>query len=165
MTVLQENDLAFDFGPEASAIRFDDDALHQPSTLKRVDFIAELSDRYIFLEVKDPDNPAATNPEAFRTKLLGGNLIPELAGKYRDSIWFRALSGKAVKPVHYVVLLSMASLEPALLVAKQDELQRSLPISHVDWSDPCAQACVILNFDQYKKQFGATSVRRLSAEG
>ena len=163
MTLLTENDLEFDFSSALEAIVFDNDVLHKPSTLKRVDFIAEFNDRFIFLEVKDPDVPGVVDPEALRTKLLSGNLIPDLAGKYRDSLWFRTLSGKAAKPIHYVVLLSMASLDPALLLAKQDELKRSLPLTHSDWSNPCAQACVILNFDQYKKQFGPNSVRRLSA--
>lgn len=165
MTVLVENDLEFDFSSAMNAIIFDDNTLHTPSTIKRVDFIAEFSDRFIFLEVKDPDMPGAANPEAFKTKLLTGNLIPDLAGKYRDSLWFQTLSGKATKPIHYVVLISMASLEPALLLAKQDELKRSLPITHKEWSTPCVAGCAILNIDQYKKQFGENSVRRLSAGG
>lgn len=165
MTVLIENDLKFDFGAAIEAIVFDDDALHNPSTIKRVDFIAEFNDRFVYLEIKDPDVPGALNPGAFKAKMLSGNLIPDLAGKYRDSLLFRTLSGKATKPSHYVVLLAMESLEPAFLLTKQDELQRSLPMKHPDWSAPCAQACVILNLDQYKKQFGANSVRRLSAGG
>lgn len=165
MTVLTENDLEFDFSQAIEAIVFDDDGLHGSSTIKRVDFIAEFTDRIIFLEIKDPDNPSAANPNAFKHKLLSGNLIPDLAGKYRDSLWFRTLSNKVNKPMHYIVLLSMASLEPALLLAKQDELKRALPIKHADWSVPCAQACIILNLDQYKRQFGETSVRRLSVGG
>lgn len=162
MTVLTEKDLEFDFGSALEAIVFDDDALHNPSTIKRVDFIAEFNDRFVFLEIKDPDQPGAANPEAFKTKLLTGNLIPDLAGKYRDSSWFRTLSGKATKPIHYVVLLSMASLDPALLLTKQDQLKSSLPITHTDWSAPCAAGCIILNLEQYKKQYGQNSVRRLS---
>lgn len=165
MTVLSEDDLEFDFSSSIEAICFDDNALHKHSTMKRVDFIVEFDDHFVFLEIKDPDKPEAANPGALKQKLLSGNLIPDLAGKYRDSLWFRTLSGKTAKPTRYIVLLSMASLEPALLLAKQDELQRSLPINHTDWSAPCAQACIILNLDQYKKQFGADSVRRLSAEG
>ncbi|ATG92545.1 hypothetical protein [Methylomonas koyamae] len=163
MTVLVENDLEFDFSSALEAIVFDNDALHNPSTMKRVDFIAEFNDRFVFLEIKDPDQPGAANPEAFKKKLLTGNLIPDLAGKYRDSSWFQTLSGKNTKPFHYVVLLSMASLDPALLLAKQDELKRSLPITHTDWSEPCSAGCVILNLEQYNRQFGANSVRRLSA--
>lgn len=165
MTVLAENELEFDFSSAMEAIIFDDDALHNPSTMKRVDFIAEYTDRFVFLEIKDPDQPEAANPVAFKTKLLTGNLIPDLAGKYWDSYWFRNHSGKVTKPIHYVVLISMASLEPALLLAKQDELKKSLPITHKDWSAPCAAGCAILNLDQYKKQFGANSVRRMSAGG
>ena len=41
MTVLVENDLEFDFSSAMEAVIFDDDALHNPSTIKRVDFIAE----------------------------------------------------------------------------------------------------------------------------
>jgi len=163
MTVLAEDDLEFDFSDAIKAIRFDDDVIHGKSTMKRVDFIAEYADRYIFLEVKDPDNPAAANPEAFRQKLLGGNLIPDLAGKYRDSLWFHTLCGKVEKPIYYVVLLSMTSLDPALLLNKQDELHRCLPMNHRDWSKPFAQACVILNLEQYKRQFGLHNVRRKSA--
>jgi hypothetical protein len=163
MTVLAENDLEFDFSSAIEAIVFDDDALHNPSTMKRVDFIAEYTDRFVFLEIKDPDQPGAANPEEFKSKLLTGNLIPDLAGKYRDSFWFRSHNGKVTKPIHYVVLISMASLDPALLLAKQDELKRSLPITHKDWPAPCAAGCAILNLEQYKKQFGVGSVRRLSA--
>ncbi len=163
MTVLVENDLEFDFSSAMEAIIFDDDDLHNPSTMKRVDFIAEYADTFIFLEIKDPDTPDAANPEAFEKKLKTGNLIPDLAAKYRDSYWFRSHSGKATKPIYYVVLIAMASLEPALLLAKQDELKKSLPIIHKDWSASCAAGCVILNLEQYKKRFAADSVRRLSA--
>ncbi|OQY33739.1 MAG: hypothetical protein B6241_06710 [Spirochaetaceae bacterium 4572_59] len=163
MVVLVENDLEFDFSPAIEAITFDDDALHNPSTIKRVDFIAEFEDKFIFLEVKDPDIPGATNPDRFKEKLLTGNLIPSLASKYRDSYWFRNHSGKVTKPIYYVVLISMASLEPALLLSKQDELKKSLPLTHVQWQNPSAAGCAILNLDQYKAYFGSNSVRRLSA--
>ena len=162
MTVLSEEDLEFDFSDAINAIRFDDDAIHGQSTMKRVDFIAEHVNQYIFLEVKDPDNPVAVNPAAFKRKLLSGNLIPDLAGKYRDSLLFHALSDKAEKPIHDVILLSMASLDPALLLNKQDQLHRCLPMKHKNWSKPFAQACVILNLEQYKKRFGSHSVRRRS---
>lgn len=164
MTVLAlvEDDLEFYFNNAISAIRFDDDGTHGNNTMKRVDFIAEYADRYIFIEVKDPDNPVATNPEAFRGKLIGGNLIPDLAGKYRDSLCFHTLCGKTEKPIYYVVLLSMTALEPALLLNKQDELHRCLPMSHISWSKKAAEGCLILNLTQYKEYFGATSVRRIS---
>jgi len=164
MTVLAEDDLKFDFSNALNAFSFDDDALHGNHTMKRVDFIAEYEDKWVFLEIKDPDNPAAANPQALKQKLLSGNLIPDLAGKYRDSLWFRALSSKlGSKPVHYIVLLSMASLEPALLLTQQDKLHKALPLTHTEWCMPFASACLILNLAQYQSKFGADSVRRISA--
>lgn len=49
MTVYAEDDLEFDFSDALKAIRFDDNALHGQSTMKRVDFIAEYASRYVFL--------------------------------------------------------------------------------------------------------------------
>lgn len=159
---LVEDDLEFDFSNAIEAIRFDDDVTHGHSTMKRVDFIAEYEDKYIFIEVKDPDNPVAADPAAFRTKLIGGNLIPNLAGKYRDSLWFHTLCNKVEKPIYYVVLLSMTALDPALLLSKQDELHRCLPMSHTNWTKEFAEGCLILNLKQYREYFGAASVRRIS---
>lgn len=164
MATYREGDLEFDFGTAIQETRFDDDAVHgTSSTMKRVDFIVEHQDRFMFVEVKDPDNPMASNVPGFRQKLSSGKLITSLAGKYRDSLLFHKLAERDTKPIDYIVLLSMSSLDPALLLNKQDELQRSLPHSHGDWSEPCARACVILNLEQYKRQFGADSVRRISA--
>ena len=163
MTSLTENDLVFDFSAAQNAVKFDDNALHLSSTIKRVDFIAEYTDKIVFLEVKDPDIPGAANVGAFISKLQSGKLITELAAKYRDSHWYRLHSGHAGKPIHYVVLLAMASLDPALLLVKQDQLKSAIPITHQNWSEPCAQSCIILNFAKYQEYFGAYAVRRRSA--
>ena len=164
MTALTEGDLKFDFTNAIDAFCFDDDAFHGNHAMKRVDFIAEYEDKWVFLEIKDPDNPRAANPNAFKQKLLSGNLIPDLAGKYRDSLWFRALSDKlGSKPIHYIVLLSMASLDPALLLIQQDRLHKALPLTHSEWCMPFAQACLIFNLAQFQSVFGADSVRRISA--
>ncbi|MFD2438604.1 hypothetical protein [Modicisalibacter luteus] len=48
MTLLSEDDLEFDFSDAIEAVRFDDDSLHGQSTMKRVDFIAEYEDRFVF---------------------------------------------------------------------------------------------------------------------
>ena len=56
----------------------------------------------------------------------------------------------------------MGALDDALLLAKQDELQRSIPFSHKSWQRNSAAACVILNMNQWKKRYGNESIRRLS---
>jgi len=165
VTKLVENDLEFDFSDAISAIQFDDDSTHGDNSMKRVDFIAEYEDGYRFIEVKDPDIPSADNSEGFLKKFQSGKLVSSLAGKYRDSILFRVLANKADKQFDYIVLLSMATLEPALLLTKQDQLHRSIPHNHAQWQLPSARSCVILNLEQYKNQFGVHSVRRISESG
>jgi hypothetical protein len=130
--------------------------------MKRVDFIIEEAERVIFLEVKDPDIPGAVNPDKIRQDLQGGSLIPELAGKYRDSLLFAKLRGGYDKPINYVVLISMTSLDNALVLNKTDALRSAIPISNKRWHQDAANSCVILKLDAYKKAFGDESVWRAS---
>jgi hypothetical protein len=162
MTMVQEYDLEITF-PEAKAVlHFDDPVYHGNSTMQRVDFIAEYEDRSLFVEIKDPDNPAAQNAPAFEQKLNSGKLVQSLSGKFRDTFFFRSIQGKNDLNVVYVVLLSMQRLEAALLLTKQDELKKSIPIRHADWARDCAASCIILNVEQWKKRFGNQSIRRIS---
>ncbi|GAB56448.1 hypothetical protein GPUN_2333 [Glaciecola punicea ACAM 611] len=162
--ILIEKDLEFDFSNAITATLFDDTAVHGNSSMKRVDFIAEHNDCYVFIEVKDPDIPDATAEDKFNflQNLSSGKLVNSFAGKYRDSLLFRQLEGKNNKPVDYIVLLSMSSLDPAMLLNKIDILHREIPIIHNSWSNSSARSCVILNLEQYKTRFGETSVRRIS---
>jgi hypothetical protein len=162
--LLTEKDLEFNFSDAINAVQFDDTATHGNSSMKRVDFISEYEDFYRFIEVKDPDLPAATNEKKakFLEDLISGKLLNSFAGKYRDSLLFRLLEGKNDKPVDYVVLLSMSSLDPALLLNKSDLLHKEIPLNHNAWPETSARSCVILNLEQYKIQFGETSVRRIS---
>lgn len=162
MTTVRELDLELTFQEAKQVIHFDDAAYHGASTAKRVDFIAEYDGRDIFVEVKDPDDPSAKNPAAFEKKLQSGNLVQSLSGKFRDTRFFRSLQGKGDREIIYIALISMAKLEPALILAKQDELKRSIPLSHADWQRDCAASCIVLNVAQWKKQFGDQSLRRIS---
>lgn len=162
MTKLIELDLEFDFSDAIEAIQFDDDDYHAGSTIQRVDFIAEYANCYRFIEVKDPDIPGAVNRDGFISKLMSGKLIQSLSGKYRDSLFFRTIQNKVDKKIEYIVLLSMSNLEEPLLLTKQDELHRSIPFRHSDWSENSAAACIILNMQQWKRRFGEHSIRRLS---
>jgi hypothetical protein len=159
MTTVQELDLEFSFPGAQAVIHFDDNEYHASSTVQRVDFIAEYEAHYLFIEIKDPDIPTAQNPAAFVTKLNSGKLVQSLAGKFRDTQFFRSAQGKNDRKILYVVL---QSLDNALLLSKQDELRKAIPIRHVDWADDCAAGCIILNFEQWKKQFGEQSLRRIS---
>lgn len=163
MTILSERDLAFDFGDVVSAIKFDDGIAHAKSSVQPVDFIVEHADRYMFIEIKDPDEPGAANVEAFREKLKSGKLVRSLAGKFRDSFFFKIIQGVEKKPAEYIVLLSMAALSDADLLNKIDQLKRSLPITHADWPENCVTSCVVMNVRQWNRKFGEGSLKRLSA--
>lgn len=162
MTKLVEQDLEFDFSDAIEAVQFDDTSTHGHSSMKRVDFIAEYEDCYRFIEVKDPDIDIEIDHSPFLRKFNSGELIASLAGKYRDSLLFRFLSNKCDKDMHYIVLLSMASIEPPMLLNRLDALRHKIPLNHTDWVTPAAKSCVILNLEQYKSQFGENSVRRIS---
>lgn len=162
MTTVQEFDLELSFPGAQSVIHFDDAEYHAGSTVQRVDFIAEYEAYYLFVEIKDPDIPTAQDPAAFVTKLNSGKLVQSLAGKFRDTQFFRSAQGKTDRKILYLVLLSMQSLDKALLLAKQDELRRAIPIRHADWANDCAASCIILNFEQWKRRFGEQSLRRIS---
>lgn len=163
MSLLSERDLEFDFGSDISAIRFDDGATHATSSIQAVDFIVEYADRYMFVEVKDPDEPGVVNPEAFREKFRSGELVRKLAGKLRDSLFFRMIQSVEKKPIEYVVLLSMEVLDDAALLLKVDELKLSLPIQNPKWPEDCVKSCVIMNIRQWKRKFGDGAIRRLSS--
>lgn len=162
MSILSERDLEFDFGHVVNAIKFDDGISHTSSSIQPVDFLVEHPDRYTFIEIKDPDEHDAANVEAFREKLKTGKLVRSLAGKFRDSCFFRMIQGVEKKPTEYIVLLSMEALSDAALLSKMDELKRSLPISHADWKEDCVTSCVVMNVRQYKRKFGDGSIKRLS---
>lgn len=157
-----ENDLEFDFANALSAFKFDDGSTHESSSIQAVDFIIEYDDHYEFIEVKDPDKPGASDVPAFIGKLKSGELISKLAGKYRDSLFFRGFEENKNKEIQYIVLLSMSELDDAQLLTLHERLQKSIPFSHEKWKKNSASACVILNINQWKRRYGDESVRRLS---
>ena len=163
MKTVQEEDLIFDVSTAVNAERFDDKKLHgSRSTMKKVDFIIEENERIIFLEVKDPDIPGASNVEEFKRSLKDDSLIYELSGKFRDSLLFARQRGEIEKPIDYIVLISMEALDKGLLPNMIDRLSRSIPISHKSWVGDLVNSSVILKLDSFKERFGGESVWRAS---
>ena len=87
MTVLEEGDLQITIGDAINARKFDDANHGLNHCMKAVDFIVELLDCYLFIEIKDLQGPQA--PEQSRNKFLrrikSGQLDEDLKYKYRDS--------------------------------------------------------------------------------
>ncbi len=160
MVTLDELDLKITLEDAIDGENFDREEITQGTSLQPVDMIFEFNDFYLFVEIKDPDIPGASNPEGFRTKLQSGKLIRKVAGKFRDSMFFRFHQKKIDKPIIYVFLLSMASLDAALLSNKQEELRKSLPSAHQFWETELK--CVVMNVAQWKRKFGPDSLTRIS---
>jgi len=157
-------DLVFDFNDvlNRNEVRFDTKQLRDRTSMQPVDFIAEYEDCYRFIEVKDPDQLGARNPQAYEREFREGKGVRDLAGKFRDSFFLFSLQGREPKRVEYVVLLSMARLEAAFLVTKTDELRKSIPWKHRSMVNSPLTTCVILNLAQWQNQFGQNSVWRAS---
>ena len=94
MTVLEENltgggRLRLKFPEGVRAWKFDDAAAHGVGNMRRVDFIAELGDEFLFIEIKSG------------LPLRGGNVVE----KFRDSLLYELAEGRANKPIRYFVLV------------------------------------------------------------
>jgi hypothetical protein len=163
---LKEGELSFTFNGALSAIQFDDGSTHRLThCMKAVDFVVEFPDYYLFVEVKDPDNPRAKSKDVknFSKRLQSGELCNDLVQKYRDSFLYRWAEEKVDKPITYLVLLSMSSLDSAALMHQGKNLETKLPCGKKEkWIQPIATACAIFNIDSWNKQFTQWQVQRIS---
>lgn len=167
MNPLVENDLQIALPPNATGRKFDDRLTHGLShCMKAVDFIVELKDRTLFVEIKDPDQPGALGErrEAFIEEFLGGRIDESLKTKYRDSWLYEWAQGRADKPVIYLVLMGASALSDAELLARTDALKRLLPVSGPHgqpWSKSFVAGCAVMNLAAWNKalpQFPASRV-------
>ena len=94
--------------------------------MRAVDFVIELDDCYRFIEIKDPQNPGAPvgTDARYAQTLLSGGITDELKYKYRDSFLYEWASGRADKPVDYLVLIALEEqAEPQLSRRLNDVLE------------------------------------------
>ena len=68
MTTLTEGNLRITFPRGTRARKFDEPETHGLSCMKAVDFIVEETDRILFIEFKDPDDPRATEASVLAHK-------------------------------------------------------------------------------------------------
>lgn len=169
MTTLVESDLEITLPVGAHGRKLDDAAMHGLShCMKAVDFVVELADRIYFIELKDPDNPAARAEAkaAFAKKLQSGTLDGELQRKYRDSFLYEWASSRANKPIYFIVLLALSALGPPDLLARTESLKKQLPLNGPGdkaWPRPFVSGCAVMNIASWNKQLGSMPVRRISA--
>lgn len=125
--------------------------------MKAVDFIVELPERRLFIEIKDPQDPGATEERAqkFIEDFLAGGLDFDLRYKYRDSFLYEWASGNADKPIHYYVIIAIDSLTVVDLLRRTDALRRMLPVNgpkSVKWKRRIAEDCMVFNIRTWNER-------------
>lgn len=133
--------------------------------MKAVDFIVESAECYLFIEIKDPDHPAKPSFSMGSTKTLGSSTMDErLKYKYRDSFLYEWASGRADKPVDYLVLIASERLDRAQLLARRDALLRKLPVGiPAPLKRSIVRACGVFNIASWNNRFPHMRVERASA--
>lgn len=134
--------------------------------MKAVDFIVELPDRYLFIEFKDVLKVGIEerDRQEFKKKFNSGNLDEDLKYKFRDSFLYEWASGRAEKPIHYLVLIELDCLDAATLATRTDALKRKLPLQgpkHSAWMRPFVQSCTVFNLETWNQHFPQFPVDRV----
>ncbi len=150
---LEEDGIEIDFSDAITAVKFDEKSSHGLShCMKAVDFIIELADSFLFVEVKDPSNPKTRlkQKDRFNVDLSSGKIEHDLVVKFRDTFIYRWAVRKDNKPIRYLVLIT---LEDALLNSLQTRLCKKLPMEIVFWDRQIVQCCFVLNMETWNRNF------------
>ena len=167
---LDEEDLQIEVKDAISAKKFDDASHGLSHCMKAVDFIIERPDRYLFIEFKDPQNPAsaAQRQGNFQRNFLRGKLDQDLQYKYRDSFLYEWAEGRADKPIDYLVLIALNGLTAEHLLTRTEDLKRKLPVqksTSSPWVRPFVRSCAVFNLASWNSKLPDLPVTRLSAKG
>ena len=125
MSSLTEGELEFLFEGAVSARKFDGHDHGLTHCMKAVDFIIEFTDKYLFIEVKYPQSSGTTDDRRRQwiKELKSEKFVHNLKYKYRDSFLYEWGAGRGDKPIVYVVLIALDTLEPALMSSIQEWMQ------------------------------------------
>jgi hypothetical protein len=168
MTVLTEKNIQLTIGNTIKTKKFDDSMVHGLShCMKAVDFIVELVDCILFIEIKDPYDPNSTQEdrETFKKEFLGAQLDEDLKYKYRDSFLYEWACDNIKKPICYLLLVAIEELTKADLIHRTDELKRKLPWRGPKsgaWKQSIVKDCIVFNIATWnEKQPYSSSVKRI----
>ena len=167
MTVLTEGNLQLTVNGAVAARKFDDGNHGLSHCMKAVDFIVELSDCYLYIEFKDPQAPSVPQPDAenYMESFQKGQLDEDFKHKYRDSYLYEWASGRADKPIDYLVLIALDTLKSPMLRHRRRELERKLPVPGPvgkPWPRPIVRSCAVFNLDSWNRKFPELTVTRLT---
>ena len=164
-----EGDLQIEIKGVVGARKFDEPSNHGLNNcMKAVDFIVERPDCYLFIEFKDPQAPGAkgqAQQQNFIQDFLSGTIDEAFKYKYRDSFLYEWASGRADKPIHYLVLVALDTLKTADLGKRTDALKKKLPLQRSKpspWPRPIVKSCNVFNLKTWNQYNSDLPVSRLS---
>ena len=165
----------FDFTDALDVFVFDEKERTKPTyhgvPMKAVDLVAEFPDAYVFVEMKDFDDPdmydqvlAESDGEIKKKQDRFKWLKNYLKYKYRDTYLFRHAEEKVDKPIHYICLLTF---DNALNTAMQKALKRELPVGKASkrWKREIVKSCHVVNLTKWNENFPKWPVSRFSEAG
>ena len=166
MTVFTEGNLQLTVNGAVSARKFDDNSHGLSHCMKAVDFIIELTDRYLYIEFKDPQAPSSSPQDAadYLASFQKGQIDEDLKYKYRDSFLYEWASGRADKPIDYLVLIALDTLKAPMLRHRRREMERKLPVLGSDgqpWHQPFVGSCAVFNLDSWNRNLPDFPISRL----
>jgi hypothetical protein len=173
MKIVKADGFEFRFQDALDAFVFDEADSTKPTfhgaPMKGVDIVAEFAEAYVYVELKDYDDPsiydvlgASTEDETNSRQARFKWLKNYLKYKFRDSYLFRHAEQKVDKPVHYVCLITF---DNALNSRMQKSLKQELPVGKASrrWVQILATSCHVVNLDKWNENFPKWPVTRLAA--
>jgi len=159
--ILQEGNLKFNFSDAIHVFKFDEPDRSLPNfhglshCMKAVDFVAEYDNYYLFVEIKDPTDPARYGSSEDKNKLL-----KNLTTKFRDTFIYRWAGEKLDKPIHYHCLVELDNAQTLYLM---NQLQNQLPAKKIpnSWSKPLVKSCTVANTASWNLAFPNIQVARV----
>jgi hypothetical protein len=151
--IFVEGDLRFDFTGAISARKFDNEIKGCGLNIyswKSVDFIVELSNSILFIEVKDPQhrNAKMRSTQDRIRYLTSSNLIQNLILKCRHSYLYEHSMNKVHKPIFFIGLICIDNLTISDFAMPTNELRRQIPVTgppNKKWVKPFIKDCFLFN--------------------
>ena len=172
MKIVKADGFEFRFTDALDAFIFDETDSTMPTfhgaPMKGVDIVAEFDEAYVYVELKDYDDPsicdvigAATDGQKHSRQESFKWLKNYLKYKFRDSYLYRHAEQKVEKPVHYVCLITF---DNALNSRMQKSLKQELPVGRPSrrWVQALATSCHVVNIDKWNENFPKWPVTRLA---
>ncbi len=165
--IVESDGYLIDFTDAMHAFKFDETdktspTFHGVTALKAVDIIAELSDAYLFIEVKEYAGSYDTEKDWGEKECDEINCIKRkkhfewlknyLKYKFRDSYLYRQAENKVNKPIHYICLLNF---DNALNTKIAKSLKTELPVGKktTRWISEISNSCQVMNLDAWNRNF------------